>query len=122
MVTFLTTHGHKLRATQNVVKWDRPTSLVAYRLPTSPRATYLGVFTSLLTSVNPVHNAQVCYFNNLWLMFLVFSKNFFFQTTVRGHCLSGVTVTDRPSELIYRIVSYGNKRIMETQIFHHAKL
>ncbi len=24
------------------------------------------------TSVNPVHNAQVCYFNNVWLMFLVF--------------------------------------------------
>jgi len=25
-----------------------------------------------VTSVNPVHNAQVCYFNNIWLMFLVF--------------------------------------------------
>jgi hypothetical protein len=24
------------------------------------------------TSVNPVHNAQVCYFNNVCLMFLVF--------------------------------------------------
>jgi hypothetical protein len=24
------------------------------------------------TSVNPVHNAHVCYFNNVWLMFLVF--------------------------------------------------
>jgi hypothetical protein len=24
------------------------------------------------TSVNPVHYAQVCYFNNVWLMFLVF--------------------------------------------------
>jgi len=50
-----------------------------------------------------VHYAQVCYFNNVWLMFLVFFKNFFFQTTVRGHCPSGVTVTDRPSELIYMI-------------------
>jgi hypothetical protein len=28
--------------------------------------------TLMLTSVNPVHNAQVCYFNNVWLMFLVF--------------------------------------------------
>jgi len=35
----------------------------------------------LCTSVNAVHNAQVCYFNNVWLMFLVF-KNFSFQTTV----------------------------------------
>ncbi len=26
----------------------------------------------VLTSVNPVHNAQVCYFNNVWWMFLVF--------------------------------------------------
>jgi len=25
-----------------------------------------------VTSVNPVHNAQVCYFNNVWLMFLIF--------------------------------------------------
>jgi len=24
-----------------------------------------------MTSVNPVHNTQVCYFNNVWLMFLV---------------------------------------------------
>ncbi len=24
------------------------------------------------TSVNLVHNAQVCYFNNVWLMFLIF--------------------------------------------------
>jgi len=30
-----------------------------------------------ITSVNPVHNAQVCYFNNVWLMFLVFLKNFY---------------------------------------------
>jgi len=29
-----------------------------------------------------MHNAQVCYFNNVWLMFLVFLKNFSFQTTV----------------------------------------
>jgi hypothetical protein len=36
----------------------------------------------VVTSVNPVHNAQVCYFNNVWLMFLVFKKNFSFQTTV----------------------------------------
>jgi hypothetical protein len=26
----------------------------------------------IITSVNPVHYAQVCYFNNVWLMFLVF--------------------------------------------------
>jgi hypothetical protein len=32
----------------------------------------------VLTSVNPVHNAQVCYFNNVWLMFLVFKKYFSF--------------------------------------------
>jgi hypothetical protein len=32
----------------------------------------------VLTSVNPMHNAQVCYFNNVWLMFLIFFfKNFF---------------------------------------------
>ncbi len=36
-------------------------------------------------------------FNNVWLMFLIFLKNFSFQTIVRGHCPSGVTVTDRPS-------------------------
>jgi len=29
-------------------------------------------FAYICTSVNPVHNAQVCYFNNVWLMFLVF--------------------------------------------------
>jgi hypothetical protein len=29
-----------------------------------------------------MHNAQVCYFNNVWLMFLVFKKFFFFQITV----------------------------------------
>jgi len=29
--------------------------------------------------MNPVHNAQVYYFNNVWLMFLVFKKNFFFS-------------------------------------------
>jgi len=29
-----------------------------------------------------VHNAQVCYFNNVWLMFLVLEENFSFQTTV----------------------------------------
>jgi len=29
-------------------------------------------FSYVVTSVNPVHNAQVCYFNNVWLMFLVF--------------------------------------------------
>jgi hypothetical protein len=34
------------------------------------------------TSVNPVHNSQVCYFNNVWFMFLIFKKNFSFQTTV----------------------------------------
>ncbi len=34
------------------------------------------------TSVNPVHNAQVCYFNNVWLMFLVFFLKISFQTTV----------------------------------------
>ncbi len=39
-------------------------------------------FVYLITSVNPLHNAQVCYFNNVWLMFLVFQKNFSFQTTV----------------------------------------
>ncbi len=32
--------------------------------------------------MNPVHNAQVCYFNNVWLMFLVFLKKNSFQTTV----------------------------------------
>jgi hypothetical protein len=26
----------------------------------------------IITSVCPVHNAQVCYFNNVWFMFLVF--------------------------------------------------
>ncbi len=36
-------------------------------------------------------------------MFLIFFKKISFQTTVRGHCPSGVTVTDRPSELIYMI-------------------
>jgi hypothetical protein len=36
-------------------------------------------------------------------MFLVFKKNFSFETTVRDHYPSGVTVTDRPSELIYMI-------------------
>jgi hypothetical protein len=35
-----------------------------------------------ITNVNPVHNAHVCYFNNVWLMFLVFKKNFSFQTTI----------------------------------------
>ncbi len=25
-----------------------------------------------ITSVNLVHNAQVCYFNNVWFMFLIF--------------------------------------------------
>jgi hypothetical protein len=29
-------------------------------------------FFSIFTSVNLMHNAQVCYFNNVWLMFLVF--------------------------------------------------
>jgi hypothetical protein len=29
------------------------------------------------TSVCPVHNAQVCYFNNVWFMFLVFKKNIY---------------------------------------------
>jgi hypothetical protein len=29
-----------------------------------------------------MHNAQVCYFNNVWLMFLIFLKNFSFQTIV----------------------------------------
>ncbi len=29
------------------------------------------------TIVNPVHNAQVCYFNNVWFMCLVFKKNFY---------------------------------------------
>jgi len=33
----------------------------------------------IIISVNPVHNAQVCYFNNVWLMFLVFSKKLFFS-------------------------------------------
>jgi len=39
---------------------------------------FLSIFTSvnsfffIFTSVNLVHNAQVCYFNNVWLMFLVF--------------------------------------------------
>jgi len=32
-----------------------------------------------VTSVNPGHNAQVCYFNNVWLMFLVFKKKLFFS-------------------------------------------
>jgi hypothetical protein len=32
--------------------------------------------------VNLVHNAQVCYFNNVWLMFLIFKKKISFQTTV----------------------------------------
>ncbi len=36
----------------------------------------------ITTSVNPVHNAQVCYFNNVWLMFLVFKKNKNFQIIV----------------------------------------
>jgi hypothetical protein len=31
---------------------------------------WVGAF--IVTSVNPVHNAQVCYFNNVWFMFLVF--------------------------------------------------
>jgi len=35
--------------------------------------------------VSPVHYARVCYFNNVWLMFLVFLKNFCFQTTVDPH-------------------------------------
>jgi hypothetical protein len=39
-------------------------------------------FHNAYTSVGPVHNAQVCYFNNVWLMFLVLKKNFSFQTTV----------------------------------------
>jgi len=30
-----------------------------------------------ITSVCPVHNAQVCYFNNVRFMFLVFKKNFY---------------------------------------------
>ncbi len=47
--------------------------------------------------MNPVHNAQVCYFNNVWLIFWFFKKTFFFKQ------LSEVTVTDRPSELIYMI-------------------
>jgi len=29
-------------------------------------------YVTLVTSVIPVHNAQVCYFDNVWLMFLVF--------------------------------------------------
>ncbi len=29
------------------------------------------------TSVNPVHNALVCYFNYVWFMFLVLKKNFY---------------------------------------------
>ncbi len=32
---------------------------------------------SSFTSVCPMHNAQVCYFNNVWFMFLVFKKNFY---------------------------------------------
>jgi hypothetical protein len=32
------------------------------------------------TSGNPVHNAQVCYFNNVWFMFLIFFfLNYFFK-------------------------------------------
>jgi hypothetical protein len=35
------------------------------------------------TIVNLVHNALVCYFNNVWFMFLVFLKKLLsFQTTV----------------------------------------
>jgi hypothetical protein len=34
-----------------------------------------------------VHNARVCYFNNVWLMFLVFKKNFCFQITVNPHSI-----------------------------------
>jgi hypothetical protein len=30
-------------------------------------------------SVNPVHNAQVCYFNNVWFMFLVLKKKNLFK-------------------------------------------
>jgi len=46
-----------------------PQWMAACRLPTKPVSiisTFMG------TSVNPVHNAQVCYFNNVWLMFLIF--------------------------------------------------
>jgi len=41
-----------------------------------------------VTSVSPVHNARVCYFNNVWSMFVVFKKNFSFQTTVDPHSAS----------------------------------
>jgi hypothetical protein len=42
-----------------------------------------NLFRIIYISVNLVHNAQVCYFNNVWFMFLVFLKNFLsFQTTV----------------------------------------
>ncbi len=33
---------------------------------------YIYIYIYIYTSVNLVHNAQVCYFNNVWLMFLVF--------------------------------------------------
>ncbi len=32
----------------------------------------------LETSLNPVPNAQVCYFNNVWFMFQFFFKTFIF--------------------------------------------
>jgi hypothetical protein len=33
---------------------------------------FQSTFGIIYTSVCPVHNAQVCYFNNVWFMFLVF--------------------------------------------------
>jgi hypothetical protein len=55
-----------------------------------------------LTSVSPLHNAQVCYFNNVWLMFLVFLKKKSFQTTVGPPPLTPVLCISHPGSLTRR--------------------